>query len=196
MQPLSVVRYLSDSMRLVEITTDNLGRYSEIPIRYLVRSRLADATGDESVWVEMPIEPYSKDYDSVAEEQPCHVVAKCSDGSWFGFGVVEGDNWLGGVIVISNDAYGLLEGMRGAACLVDLRVAPSHRGHGIGGQLVCAAVEKSREVGFTEVFVETQDTNVAACRLYARSGFRLARWEPGAYGDFSDEIRLIWSLTL
>jgi hypothetical protein len=40
--------------------------------------------------------------------------------------------------------------------------------------------------------VETQTTNVPACRFYAAQGCGLGSIEPHAYPDFPDEARLLW----
>jgi hypothetical protein len=44
--------------------------------------------------------------------------------------------------------------------------------------------------------IETQDTNVPACRLYAASGYALVEVIPRAYGDATNEARLLWSKSL
>jgi hypothetical protein len=43
-----------------------------------------------------------------------------------------------------------------------------------------------------ELKVETQNTNVAACRFYARQGFRLTQANYGAYPELPNEVQLIW----
>jgi hypothetical protein len=44
--------------------------------------------------------------------------------------------------------------------------------------------------------IETQNSNVAACRFYAREGCQLRGIHPGAYADFPDEIQLLWYIEL
>jgi ribosomal protein S18 acetylase RimI-like enzyme len=44
--------------------------------------------------------------------------------------------------------------------------------------------------------VETQQVNVAACRLYQRHGFSLEYVSPGAYASLPDEIQLVWIKSL
>lgn len=78
------------------------------------------------------------------------------------------------------------------ALLWDIRVAPSHRGCGIGKALL-AAVEAwaaAREATWLEV--ETQNINVPACAFYERSGFILRGIRPGAYPELPDETQLLW----
>ncbi len=58
------------------------------------------------------------------------------------------------------------------AVLWDLRVHPDHQRSGVGSALLDRAVEWSRAEGMTQLKIETQDTNVAACRFYAARGAR------------------------
>ena len=44
--------------------------------------------------------------------------------------------------------------------------------------------------------IETQNVNAAACRLYARCGYRLAEAHPLAYPDLPEEVQLIWRKVL
>jgi ribosomal protein S18 acetylase RimI-like enzyme len=90
----------------------------------------------------------------------------------------------------------MLEGRKDVAALWDIRVAPAHRGRHVGTALFEAAEETAIQRGCRVLKVETQNNNVAACRLYAARGCTLSSVEPGAYPDYPDEIRLTWSKTL
>ena len=59
------------------------------------------------------------------------------------------------------------------AFIDDLLVARAHRGCGAGTQLMDAAVAWGRGRGLQGVSLETQDTNLLACRFYMKYGFRL-----------------------
>jgi GNAT superfamily N-acetyltransferase len=86
----------------------------------------------------------------------------------------------------------MLAGRSDVALLWDIRVAPSHRGSGVGKALL-AAVEAwaaAREATWLEV--ETQNVNVPACAFYERSGFILREIRPGAYPELPDETQLLW----
>ena len=54
----------------------------------------------------------------------------------------------------------------------------------------------AREAGAQALDVETQDTNVPACRLYASCGFTLTDIKPHGYGSLIDEAKLLWSKPL
>jgi hypothetical protein len=56
-----------------------------------------------------------------------------------------------------------------------------------------AAVETwARSRGCFQLKVETQNTNVAACRFYAHEGCVLRTVRKGAYPDLPDEVQLLW----
>ena len=80
----------------------------------------------------------------------------------------------------------------GEAVLWDLRVAPAFRRCGIGRRLMAAAAVSAKTAGRSGMAVETQDTNVPACRLYAACGYVLASVEPDAYKEIAGEARLVW----
>ena len=55
--------------------------------------------------------------------------------------------------------------------LHDLAVLPSHRGRGIGSQLLAEVERRARERGACKVTLEVHDTNHGAKRLYEATGF-------------------------
>ena len=75
-------------------------------------------------------------------------------------------------------AYAGLEGhdymaLRGpAGALYDIIVDPAHRSHGIGRQLLDAAIAALREKGAPRVVLSTAAKNEPAQRLFERAGFR------------------------
>ena len=76
-----------------------------------------------------------------------------------------------------------------------LVVEPAFRRSGIGCALVQQAIEWSRAKRLARVMLETQNNNVAACKLYERCGFRLRGFDQDPYrGRNPDtrEIALFW----
>lgn len=57
--------------------------------------------------------------------------------------------------------------------LGNVAVDPDHRGRGVGGMLVDAAVERARARGARECFLEVRDSNRAARALYESRGFEV-----------------------
>ena len=83
------------------------------------------------------------------------------------------------------------------AYIEDLTVAPDFRRQEVGGTLLTRAIEWAKQQGFPGVTLETQDNNVAACKLYEKSGFVLSGFDMYAYRNFPearDEIALYWYL--
>jgi ribosomal protein S18 acetylase RimI-like enzyme len=54
-----------------------------------------------------------------------------------------------------------------------LAVAPSHQREGIGGRLLDAAIERSRQEGVRRLVLRVLSTNRGARRLYERHGFEV-----------------------
>ena len=66
----------------------------------------------------------------------------------------------------------------------DIEVDAAHRGRGVGGLLMDAALNWTRERGLRGVSLETQDSNLAACRFYLKYGFRLGGADRLVYDAF------------
>ena len=71
--------------------------------------------------------------------------------------------------------YMALRGPAGA--LYDIAVDPSHRGQGIGAQLLDATLAELKSLGAPRVVLETAEGNEPAQRLFARAGFRVTMRE-------------------
>jgi ribosomal protein S18 acetylase RimI-like enzyme len=103
---------------------------------------------------------------------------------------------VGGAILAWNtDGVDMLEGRRDLAVLWDLRVLPERRGQGIGKQLFRHAAAWAQERGCVQMKIETQNTNVPACRFYAACGARLGDIRRFAYRDdppVAHEAQLNW----
>ena len=185
----------------VEIAEESVGvlaEYGRIPISFEVRSVFEVHPLEYGIsgilLAERPVaRPWVKDYDALKGEGPMRWGDLWNLSNWgvisaFGKGVR-----LGGC-VIAHDTLGVdkLEGRNDIAALWDIRVAPQHRGKGIGGSLIEAALAWSKRHKCRRLKVETQNINVPACRFYAKHGFTLGAINRYAYTDFPDEIELIW----
>jgi len=74
-------------------------------------------------------------------------------------------------------------------------VADQFRRRGIGRALLEKAFDWARAGGFPGIMLETQDINVAACRLYESCGMKLGGFDAYLYKGLdphSDEIALFW----
>lgn len=76
------------------------------------------------------------------------------------------------------------DGDRGVGCCALIAMGPgefevakmavteTHKGKGIGHQLMAATIEKAREIGATRLYIETNHTLTPAIRLYTAHGFQ------------------------
>lgn len=166
--------------------------YASIPIAYTVEARidLKSPSGEP-----LPVTQWTKDYD--AYEGPQDWPHRFDMRNWHAISAWDSGHRIGGaVIAMDTPGVDMLEGRPDLAVLWDIRVAPGHRGHGVGRALFLAAVKLARSMRCTELKVETQDVNVGACRFYAAQGFVLSEIRPGAYEELPDEAMMIWRLSL
>ncbi len=83
------------------------------------------------------------------------------------------------------------------AYIDDIAVNNEYRGQGIGRALMECAIAWAKSKGFPGMMLETQNNNVAGCRLYARCGFELRGFDTYLYKAVdpgTDEIALYWYL--
>lgn len=183
-----------------------LAEHGHVPIAYEVRSRFRADPADGGLGgialVEEPVDPpYVKDYDQTSEEGPARWPARWLDrwdtSAWGLLAAYDGSRRVGGALLArSTPNVNMLEGRDDLLVLWDLRVHPDHRGVGVGRMLFEASVDWARRHGCVEMKIETQNTNVPACRFYARLGCRLGAIISHAYVEFPDEIQLIWRMQL
>lgn len=57
--------------------------------------------------------------------------------------------------------------------LQELHVHPKFQNRGIGTRLVVAAIRQARKAGFRTMYLETEESNIAARRVYEKAGFRV-----------------------
>jgi GNAT superfamily N-acetyltransferase len=93
----------------------------------------------------------------------------------------------GAVVAFDTPGVTMLEGRSDLAVLWDVRVAPDVRRRGVGTALFRAAERWAIARGCRQLKIETQETNVAACRLYEREGCVLRERHPQG-----DEVQLLW----
>jgi len=85
------------------------------------------------------------------------------------------------------------------AFIEDICVAASARGQGVGSALIERAKQWAEEQYLCGLALETQDTNVLACRFYRKCGFSIGGVNTMLYRGFekpwSEEIAIYWYLT-
>jgi ribosomal protein S18 acetylase RimI-like enzyme len=134
-----------------------------------------------------------KDYDAIEGEGPGHWCSRFDVSSW-GLIVARFDGHRIGGAVMAYSAAGvdMLKGRGDLAVLWDIRVDPVFRGQGVGPLLFQAAEIWSAQRGCTQLKIETQNTNIAACKFYARQGCTLGAINRFAYPNLPNEVQLLW----
>jgi GNAT superfamily N-acetyltransferase len=148
------------------------------------------AAGDWRLSERTTVLPFEKNYDLA--EDPMEWL-RFDTSRWVVVSAFEGEERVGGAIVaFDSPGVDMLEGRRDLAVVWDLRVAPQARRRGVARALLADAEGWAREQGCRELKVETQNTNVAACRLYMQQGFTLHEANRAAYPRYPNEVQLIW----
>ena len=191
-------------IEICEVGLDRLTEYARIPIAFEVRAVLRVESLDLGFrLVEEPVpKPYVKDYD--ASRDPDGRVLnwpKHFDVSKWGFFIAKesGDHVGAATVAVRTPAVHMLEDRSDLAVLWDIRVRPDRRRHGVGTALFRHAADWARSKGCRQMKVETQNTNVPACRFYARQGCVLGginRFGYAACPGVADETMLLWYLDL
>lgn len=180
-----------------EVAFAEMGRYAAIPSAFESRSILdvVSRNGEHELRQRSLVQPFRKNYDLV--EDPMEWLEHVNASSWTLIGAFEDDAWVGGAIGASDTAgVDMLEGRSDLVVLWDLRVLPAAHRRGIGSALFRAIERWGLGRHCRELKVETQNTNVAACRFYARQGCTLKSANRHAYPAFPDEVQLLWTKTL
>ena len=184
--------------RIVEETADVLSEYGNVPIGFEVRrrfrvERVSDGLGGIRLIEEAVQSPYIKDYDE--PDGPERWARRSWDlSNWIFLGAFLEHERIGGAIVAFHvDDMNYCEGREDLAGLWDIRVSPEYRGRGVGRALFQQVETGARNRGCTQMKIETQNINVAACRFYARMGARLGKVHLYAYrAEGLDEVELTW----
>ena len=183
-----------------EETVSELGRYSEVPMAFTVKSRyraelIDQGLGGWSLIEEAVNPPYDKDYDEA--EAPTRWLKHGDISNWRVFAAYDGQHRVGGAVVAWNTpAIHMLESRTDLAALWDIRVRRQNRRSGIGSQLFARCADWAKRKGCSRLKIETQNINVPACRFYASMGCELRGIHHSVYDEYPDEIQFLWYLDL
>jgi ribosomal protein S18 acetylase RimI-like enzyme len=182
----------------VEIRRDesrSLSAYAAISSAYEVRAALqVPRVGVRALPSRIVSTAYRKDYDAIPGNHPRDWPTRFAvERAEFIAAYRSGERIGGAVAVVDPSDVAKLGGEAPLALLWDLRVAPAVRGRGVGRALLAAMEARVREIGLPGIVVETQDINVAACRLYAGAGFRITSVDAHAYIELPGETQIIWT---
>ncbi|HYD53339.1 MAG TPA: GNAT family N-acetyltransferase [Gemmatimonadaceae bacterium] len=190
------------TIRIAREDASTLAEYARVPIAFEVRETLGVTVLDSGLGglvfhVEPVPTPYAKDYDQEPGNHPTDWPRRFDLREWAILAAWEDEARVGGAVVAWNTpGVESLEGRSDLPVLWDLRVAPGHRGRGVGAALFRAAAAWSAERGARQLAVETQNVNVGACRFYARQGCVLGAVHRFAYPTLPLEVQLRWYMDL
>jgi GNAT superfamily N-acetyltransferase len=184
---------------------DILREYGKLPIAFKVRSVLRPTLIQEGMGgielreEELP-KPYTKDYDALPGGPPVTWLQRFNMDNWVVLVIPAESGYVAGAVVaFDTPGLNMLEGRQDVAVLWDIRVQPEVRRGGIGSMLFSQVLEWSREHGCVKLKAETQNTNVPACKFYAKQGCELRTIDLFAYEnslEVAHEAMLIWEKTL
>ena len=171
-----------------------------IPIAFMVESRFRIVPVERGLGglrlVEEPVTPYVKDYDA-ADGGPSGWPHRWDISNWGILVAYEGNRLVGGAAVAwKTKELLMLGGPAGSAVLWDLRSRSELPRHRCRWAFFANALDWARGRDCRRLKVETQNTNLPACRFYARQGCELISINEDAYPDLVDEVQLIWAKEL
>jgi ribosomal protein S18 acetylase RimI-like enzyme len=183
---------------LAEESMMAIPEYARVPIVFTV-DRVFDVTNRDDgpcrfELLERRLDaPYEKDYDAIVGEGPLQWARRFDLSRWALFTARFVNRVVGGAtIAFDTPELTILEGRRDLAVLWDIRVAPGTRRQGVGSALFQEAEAWARLHACRDLKIETQNTNVRACRFYERQGCQLRAINRAAYPEFPEEIQLLW----
>jgi streptothricin acetyltransferase len=187
---------------LQAIDATQLATYDQIPMIVQVRSeyrieRVNAGLGGVRL-IETEVAPYNKDLAKYAQMTE---LASQFDLSNWGFLIAYDDQTpVGGAAVLCHTpTIHMLAGRTDLAVLWDIRVAPTHQGQGVAQLLFTRVKRWSQHRGLTQLKIECQNNNVAACKFYHKQGAVLGEINTYAYyhePECAHETQLIWYLDL
>lgn len=135
--------------------------------------------------------PFRKDYDRF--EDPTAWSRTLGAAQSVCISAFAGVRRVGGIIAaVATPGLVTWENNVSVAILWDLRVAQAYRRKSVATSLLSAAAAWAQARACSELKVETQNTNPAACRFYMQRGFVLQEARPGAYSELPADVQLIW----
>lgn len=179
-----------------EVGRESLEEYKKIPMLKVVDSlyqlRELDNGLGGILFDEIPVARNVVDMGLDAD--PLEWDQKFNITNWGFYIAYDGDKPVGAAtLAYDTPEVRMLANRSDLAVLWDLRVDPEYQGRGLGTRLITLAVEWARERRCTQLKIETQNNNVAACKFYARQGCILGEINKFAYyGEEDDEVMLIW----
>ncbi|MEC0210112.1 GNAT family N-acetyltransferase [Paenibacillus ehimensis] len=175
-----------------ELTAGDGDRWMDIDGSFIVDSTLVlSLTGQRIGYTVKEVPAYKKSYD----DEPFAEEAETDDSDYIGnpdqiVYLAFADNQVAGQMMLKRNwnKYAYIE---------DIKVDPRYRGCGIGRKLIERAKRWAVEGGMPGIMLETQSSNVRACKFYESCGFVIGGFDSYVYKGInkqSDEIAIYWYL--
>jgi GNAT superfamily N-acetyltransferase len=188
------------SIEVIAESIAALKEYALVPIAFRVERQyrvecLRQGLGGLAL-IEEEVVPYIKDYDALSGG-PLAWQQRWDMSQWGILAAYEGERRVGGAVIAwkTNDLV-ISGNPEESAVLWDLRVDSGFRHIGVGSRLLACAINWARARFCCRLEIETQNTNVPACKFYARHGCDLVAIDRSAYGNVCNEVRLLWEKVL
>lgn len=194
------------NIRVIPLSPTDYSIYTAIPSKFLVESIywVAPAGGECGglQLVEEPVDvPFERDYDQTGDDNPSAWAKKCNLDNWGMFIAMHGGKPIGGATVALDGPVFPVRSLQRAdlGVLWDIRVHPTHKGRGVGTALFRHAAGWAKAQGCGQLGMETDGSNIPACKFYARMGCKLGAILKYGYSgvpEVADYPMLLWYLDL
>jgi streptothricin acetyltransferase len=168
------------------IDESNLHDFNRVDGTFTIDSRLVLHAQDRQIGYTIEAVPARSKRYGVDEVDPAVYIRSPDRAGYLAYS----DGLFAGQILLRRNwnGYGYIE---------DITVDIHFRRRGIGRRLIEQAVVWAKNHALPGLMLETQDNNVAACRLYATCGFHLGGFDRELYRAIdpgTEEVALYWYL--
>ena len=179
--------------------------YDGIPSKFLVESlyRVESSGENPGLYLqEEPVEsPFERNYDHSGVDNPSAWASQYDLSRWGIFIALKGEQPIGGAAVaLDGDIFPARSLQRAdLAVLWDIRVHPNHKHKGIGTALFQYTAQWAEAQGYGQLGVETDGSNIPACKFYAKMGCALGGILKHGYSgvpEVAEYPLLLWYLDL
>jgi ribosomal protein S18 acetylase RimI-like enzyme len=167
-------------LNIHRLTPTDFKLYSAIPSKFLVEAvyRVVLPSNNNSILqlVEEKVEqPFTRDYNQTGDDNPTAWAERYDLSRWGIFAAFESDYPIGGATIALDGPIFPARSLQreDLAVLWDIRVHPEHKRRGVGSILFKHAVDWVKSHGCGQLGLETDGTNIPACKFYEKMGCRL-----------------------